>query len=193
MQGAQKAWREQGFELILSPLSMGSLISSYETLGPAQIPPKRDFLFRQCLRRAKRSGIPLHTPARLPFHPGEVLRLGTSALGGVHQTRIIDVLFNAVWRDRIDMEDESALKNYLNDQLDDSIESFLTPQKLKLARSELKENFKKAKACGAFGVPSFVVQDELFWGHDVLEDLSLFLEGKDNLDKQEYQRFLELF
>jgi 2-hydroxychromene-2-carboxylate isomerase len=172
---------------------MGSLIASYETLGPAQIPPKRDFLFRQCLRRAKKMGLEFRTPARLPFNPVEVLRLGTSSLSGALQVEMIETLFNAVWRDGIDMENESQLACYLDDHLNVSLNDLSAPLALKEARKELKENLKLAKQLNAFGVPSFVVEGELFWGHDALADFDRWLEGDDELDHDEYDRFLKLF
>lgn len=193
VQQRRERWEKQGYHLKYYPISMGSLIASYETLGPAQIPPKRDFLFRQCLRRAKDKGIELKTPARLPFNPVEVLRLGTSSLAGELQIEMIETLFNAIWRDRVDMENEEALETYLKDQLNVTLSEISSSDKLKLARKELKQNLKLAKELGAFGVPSLIVEEELFWGHDALLDLEKRLEGRDELDHEEYQRFLKLF
>lgn len=193
IQRRREEWESQGRYLSYYPISMGSLIASYETLGPAQIPPKRDFLFKQCLRRASERGIELKTPAKLPFNPVEVLRLGTSSLAGDLQVEMIDTLFNAVWRDRVDMENEQALEAYLKDQLNSNLLELSSPDKLKLARKELKQNLKLAKDLEAFGVPSIFVEKELFWGHDALPDLDKFLKDEDRLDREEYQNFLKLF
>ncbi len=43
---------------------------------------------------------------------------------------------------------------------------------------------------GAFGVPSFVSGDELFWGNDSLEDLFSFLDNKDMLDREKLNMLL---
>lgn len=193
VQRRKSEWAERGLQLRYYPLSMGSLISSYETLGPAQIPPKRDFLFRQCLRRAKEMGVPLRTPSRLPFNPVEVLRLGTVSASGSVQGRVIDAVFKATWCDQVDMEDQKALSTYLQDQLKFCVHSTLEGDVLKMARKEIKENLKLAKGYKAFGVPSLVVHDELFWGHDSLEDFNRFLKGEDLLDRDEYHKFLALF
>ena len=138
-------------------------------------------------------GLEFRTPARLPFNPVEVLRLGTSSLSGGLQVEMIEALFNAIWRDGIDMENEAELASYLEKQLNVSLNDFSELQILKEARRELKENLKLAKQLKAFGVPSFVVEGELFWGHDALTDFDQWLEGKDDLDKDEYNRFLKLF
>jgi 2-hydroxychromene-2-carboxylate isomerase len=91
------------------------------------------------------------------------------------------------------MENEAELASYLEKQLNVSLNDFSELQILKEARRELKENLKLAKQLKAFGVPSFVVEGELFWGHDALTDFDQWLEGKDDLDKDEYNRFLKLF
>lgn len=193
IQRRKSEWSERGLQLKYYPLSMGSLISSYDTLGPAQIPPKRDFLFRQCLRRAKEIGVQLRTPIRLPFNPVEVLRLGTVSVAGAAQDRVIDAVFNATWRDRVDMEDQKALSIYLQEQLKFCVHEVLEGDVLKMARKEIKENLKLAKEFKAFGVPSLIVHDELFWGHDSLEDFNRFLKGEDLMDQGEYKKFLALF
>ena len=46
----------------------------------------------------------------------------------------------------------------------------------------LRENTEKAISEGIFGVPSFVVDEELFWGNDRLQFLCDFLAGNDTLD-----------
>ena len=43
-----------------------------------------------------------------------------------------------------------------------------------------------------FGVPTMVVDGELFWGDDSLGDLDLFLRGEDPLDAEAYARWADL-
>jgi hypothetical protein len=37
---------------------------------------------------------------------------------------------------------------------------------------------------GVFGVPSFIINDNLFWGNDQMEHIELLLSGNDPLDKK---------
>jgi 2-hydroxychromene-2-carboxylate isomerase len=39
-------------------------------------------------------------------------------------------------------------------------------------------NLEEAVSRGVFGLPSYLVGDELFWGQDRLDDLDLYLSGK---------------
>ena len=45
-------------------------------------------------------------------------------------------------------------------------------------KQELRRLTAQALEDGVFGVPSFVWEDELFWGHDRMEHLAERLEGK---------------
>ena len=42
-----------------------------------------------------------------------------------------------------------------------------------------------------FGVPSFVVDEEVFWGNDSIDYLHSFLENKDILDREKYKSFTD--
>ena len=43
---------------------------------------------------------------------------------------------------------------------------------------------------GVFGVPSFIINDNLFWGNDQMEHIELLLDGNDPLDKGKLNVFL---
>jgi 2-hydroxychromene-2-carboxylate isomerase len=52
------------------------------------------------------------------------------------------------------------------------------------AKAELKNNIQEAISKGVFGVPSFVIDDELFWGADSMNDLKNFILDQDTLDRE---------
>ena len=43
---------------------------------------------------------------------------------------------------------------------------------------------------GVFGVPSFIIGDNLFWGNDQMEHIELVLAGKDPLDKEKLNDYI---
>ena len=45
---------------------------------------------------------------------------------------------------------------------------------------------------GVFGVPTMIVDDELFWGFDDFTHLELFLAGKDPLDRSVLNEWLQI-
>ena len=59
----------------LKPVLFGALLDQAGTLGPAEIPGKREHTYRQTLWLAQRHGVPMRLPPRHPFNPLSVLRL----------------------------------------------------------------------------------------------------------------------
>ena len=53
-------------------------------------------------------------------------------------------------------------------------------------RKALKLNVKDALSKGVFGVPSFVIDNELFWGNDSIPYVESYLEEEDNLNSNIY-------
>ncbi len=58
------------------------------------------------------------------------------------------------------------------------------------ARVELKKNIERAIGNEVFGVPTFIVDGELFWGNDSIKYLEMFLNNADPLDNEKYNEFL---
>ena len=44
---------------------------------------------------------------------------------------------------------------------------------------------------GVFGVPSFIINDNLFWGNDQMEHIELLLSDNDPLDKKKLNVYLK--
>jgi len=78
------------------PVLFAGLLNHHGQLGPAEIAPKRKFVFRQSLWTAKHQGIPMKLPPAHPFKPLPPLRLAiamscalvTGAAGGVGSVAI---------------------------------------------------------------------------------------------------------
>jgi hypothetical protein len=52
----------------------------------------------------------------------------------------------------------------------------------------LRQNTEQAAARGVFGVPSFVVDGEVFWGADALDFVKAFLKNPSLLRSDEMRR-----
>ena len=105
---------------------------------------------------------------------------------------IRDSIYRAGWEHGLDIGSDDILKNVLkennlySDELIERMES-------KNARIELKANNERALQREIFGVPSFVVDGEMFWGNDSVKYLEMHLNGMDPLDKEKYEQFLKKF
>lgn len=182
--------KEMGLKVNYKPVALGPLLNHWEIKGPGEITPKREFLLKQCLRYAAKNNIEFTTPKTHPFNSLYALRLALKGVAQDHQEKVVASLWRAGWQKRIDMgEPEELLAALRADDLpaDELYERSFSRE----AKAELKANIQEAIGFGAFGVPSFVVHDELFWGQDSMEDLRQYIEGKDFLDREKLKTLLD--
>ena len=82
------------------PVILGKIMNHWGQKGPAEIAPKRLYLFRHCLRLAQNAGISLISPPLHPFNPLYALRLSTSSVHHFdlqQQWQVIDLLWEQCW------------------------------------------------------------------------------------------------
>ncbi len=182
----------QQYDFNYNPVPMASLITHYETKGPAQIEPKRNYLFKDLLRKTAERNIPFTTPKELPFNSLYALRLSLKGVAGDHQKAVIDAIYTAGWAGGMDIGNDDVLKNILQ-AAGLPVAELFEKMEAKDARRELKQNLENAINQKLFGVPSFIVEGELFWGHDSIPYLEKFLKGEDLLDKNKYTAYENLF
>ncbi|HWI81048.1 2-hydroxychromene-2-carboxylate isomerase [Ramlibacter sp.] len=154
------------------PVLFAGILKHHGQLGPAEIAPKRDWTYRQVLWHAHRAGIELQLPAAHPFNPLALLRLAVACgQGGAANRYACETIFRHVWRggaDAADPQRAAALAAVLKPPRDPGGDE---------VKAQLKANTERAIALGVFGVPSFAVDDKLFWGFDALPMLRAWLEG----------------
>jgi 2-hydroxychromene-2-carboxylate isomerase len=162
------------------PVLFAGLLEHWGQKGPAEIAPKRRYTYRWCQWQAERLGIPLRFPAGHPFNPLHHLRLAIacgSTPAAVHR------IFEALWTTGAEAADAARFDALCR-------ELGVAPENL--ARAEIKDrlrgNTEAAAARGVFGVPTFEIDGELFWGADSLEFLRAYLEDRSILSRAEMKR-----
>jgi len=180
----------KGHNIIPVPVPLATVIKSYETKGPAEIVPKRNYLMKECLRFTKLNQIPFKIPKPLPFNSLYSLRMALEEVSKENQFALIEALFQGSWGSGLDIGNTEVLTTILSDLGLDS-QYYLDQTSNPQIRKKLKENVVRALAHGVFGVPTFVIGEELFWGKDSIPYLELFLNGKDPLDINLYKEFLK--
>ncbi|MFQ6022298.1 MAG: 2-hydroxychromene-2-carboxylate isomerase [Acidiferrobacterales bacterium] len=173
-------------EITFTPILFAGLLKHWNHKGPAEIPEKRRFTMRHIQWLASRHGIPLKIPPAHPFNPLAVLRL---SLALNNDPEVIREIFRFIWRDgrRPDESDSwQDLTHNLN--VKDADERVTSPD----VKDELRRNGERALQLGVFGVPTFVVDDELFWGFDALDFVSDYLLDPRLLESDEMRRLSQL-
>ena len=181
--------KEFNLKITYKPVALGPLLNHWQIKGPGEVVPKRIFLLKQCLRYAAFHKIEFTTPKTHPFNSLYALRLSLQGVAGRHQGQIIKVFWKAGWEKRIDLGEPDELLEVLRiNELpaDELYEKSFSRE----AKVELKKNIQDAINSGVFGVPSFVVKDEVFWGNDSINELKSFLSGSDLLDRKKLESLL---
>jgi 2-hydroxychromene-2-carboxylate isomerase len=171
------------------PVSIPSIVAHFDTKGPAQIKPKRNYLFKDLLRYTSLNNIPFTTPESLPFNSLYALRLALKSVAMENQKDVIDAIFRAGWEHGLNIGNDEVLKSVLASKNLD-VTGLFSRMEDKSARIELKKNIEQALEKELFGVPSFLVDEELFWGNDSIKYLQMYLAGNDPLDHKKYNEFL---
>ena len=170
--------REIPADIIYRPVLFAGLLNHWGQKGPAEIPAKRQWTYRWCTWWAGELGIPFRFPASHPFNPLQHLRLAIAAGCTPAAVRRI---FDAIWVDGGDANDPERFSTLCK-------ELRVDPARLGESRDILRKNTDEAAACGVFGVPSFVVDGEVFWGFDATGMVVDYLEDPHRFNSGEMAR-----
>ncbi len=180
-----------GRAVVPRPVLFAALLDHWGQLGPAEIEPKRVHTFKQVSRRAHDLGVPLVPPPAHPFNPLIGLRLASLELPEQDRRRLIDRLYAAVWAGGPGIGDLDTVAGMLDEVGLDGralLEAASAPDN----KQRLVAASKAAIEAGVFGVPTMIVEGELFWGVDDLGNLDRFLAGNDPLPPDLLERWRNL-
>lgn len=172
------------------PVLFAAMLKANGQLGPAEIPAKRDWTYRQVSWLAHHHGVVLAMPAAHPFNPLPLLRLGlataTDDAPGETNRYVTEQLLRHVWHGGQDAADPTrlaALQARMQDHMAQRGKPWLAPES-EAVKQRLRANTDEALALGVFGVPSMVLDGRVFWGQDALPMLRACLDGDTWFDAQ---------
>ena len=170
--------REIGTTVSYKPVLFAGLLGHWGQKGPAEIPAKRRWTYRWCEWWARELGIPFRFPAAHPFNPLPHLRL---ALACDSRPQAVKRIFEWLWMSGENAGDEARFTALCR-------ELGVEPASLSETKDQLRMNTEKAAALGVFGVPSFVIDGEVFWGADSVDFVNAFLKNPAVLRNEEMRR-----
>lgn len=168
-----------GARVVAEPVLFAGLLNAHGQKGPAEVPAKRIYVFKDTLRRAALLGVPLAPPPSHPFNPLTALRAVIAAPDDARRP-LIDALFDATWGDAEEKGiGDPAVVAAAADRAGLDGPALVERTREPAIKDALRANTEAAIAAGVFGVPSLRVGDELFWGLDSLDLLERHLRGED--------------
>ena len=177
-----EALQGHSYSVSYKPVLLGALLKHHGQRGPAEIPGKREWTYRQVQWLARQNGVDLQLPAQHPFNPLALLRLALACSdSGLPNRYVCETIFRHVWQGGQDAADAQRLR---------ALTAQLTPARDvndELAKIQLRANTDDAIAKGVFGVPTFEVDGKLFWGLDALPMLAAYLNQDPWFDGPDWQ------
>ncbi|WP_303636729.1 2-hydroxychromene-2-carboxylate isomerase [Stenotrophomonas tuberculopleuritidis] len=168
------------------PIAFGAVLHHLGNLGPAEIPAKRRFMYRQLLWTSQAEGTPLRFPPGHPFNPLAALRLCLAAGTGA---QAVDVLFDWIWRDGNAADSAEALREPAARLGIADVDAAIAEPAIK---EQLRRNTEAAIGAGVFGVPTLAIDGELFWGNDAHPLMVAVLDDPGLLQHPDWQQAVAL-
>ncbi len=180
-----RRWRER-VEITPIPIAFGAVLNHHGTLGPAEIPGKREFMYRFIAWQAEQDGLTLRFPPAHPFNPLTALRLCIAA-GSTWDA--VDVIFAHIWRDGKPAVTVADLNEVAASLGIDNVENATSAATVK---TQLRANTDGALAVGVYGVPTLRIGSEMFWGNDASTMVDHYLDDPARFETEEYRRIAAL-
>ena len=168
-------------EITCVPVLFAGLLNHWGQLGPAEMSTKRIWTYRYCVFAAQQQGVPFKLPPAHPFNPINALRLMIVA----GDRTAMRTAFDFVWGEGHDPSHADSFLA-LADRL--GIEDAPAQVGDQAVKDRLRANTDAAIAAGVYGVPTFKIDDELFWGMDGTDFALAYLDDRSIMETDNMRR-----
>jgi 2-hydroxychromene-2-carboxylate isomerase len=149
------------------PILVGGLHNLQGITAPAFIKSKLNHMINDCILFAKKDNIEFIWNSKFPINSLSLMR-GYLFIEHDKKESYLDIMFDGYWKDNLDIsKEENLIKLLKKCNIDGNV--FLEGIKDSKIKDELKSVTKEAHDKDIFGVPTFVVNNKIFWGQDRLE------------------------
>lgn len=160
--------REVNAQVTMTPVFCAGIFKDIGNPGPLALPAKRAWYAHDLELWAKKRGVTMernpHAPIRsLPLMRGVIL-----AEERGERDRYMKTIWDAIWLDSRNMSDPGIVNETL-EAAGLEVEAYAKGIEREDVKAKLRDNTQDAIRRGVFGVPTFFVGNELFFGQDRLE------------------------
>jgi 2-hydroxychromene-2-carboxylate isomerase len=171
--------RRYGAKINYHPVDNQVIKRGAGTIGAPNhsLPRKYRYLRADLTRWARRYGIPLHSPAKVSEEDHAIVgRVNRGLIWAQRQNAeqaYITAAFEALWG-RGDPRNEQILRT-IAAKAGLSADGLVAGIDSAEVIREYERGMAEAQECGVFGVPTFIVDGQLFWGNDRIEIMERYL------------------
>jgi 2-hydroxychromene-2-carboxylate isomerase len=166
------------------PVLFAELLKHWGQKGPAEVSSKRAWTYRWCAWWATQQGIPFRFPAVHPFNPLPYLRL---AIAANNSSEAVKLIYQTLWTTGADPTDDEVLAKLVRS---------LGIDRSRLADQDVKDTLRQETQAAlereVFGVPTLVMNGELFWGADATDFAKAYIADPSIIATDEMRRVASL-
>ena len=131
------------------------------------------YSYMDCRRQARKRGLVIRGPQKIwdSSLAAAGMLFAKQAAGTVFH-RYHDSVFERFWKRELDIEDVTVISGVLAEA---GADAAAFAKQMPALHDEVSAIRQAAEQRGVFGVPSFLVDDELFWGSEHLPDIRAML------------------
>jgi len=164
----RKLEKKNSIKIKYKPILLGGLHNLHSIKAPAYIPSKAKFMIRDCKMVAERKKISFKFNTYFPINTLNLMRGALVAEEDDFQSFYIDRIFDSVWQDGLNMNDQNIIDKILKN-IEVNPKTFYLRINSQNIKEILKKRTKDAFDKNIFGAPTFYINNKIFWGQDRLE------------------------
>ena len=150
------------------PMLLGAVFQATGNRTPMEIRAKSEWMEWDMNNFAGRHGIPFMMNPYFIINTLPLMRGALVAEQRNELDRYSDAMFDAIWRDGLNMGDPEVIGATLTDNRFEAAAYFAGIQEQSI-KDGLKHRVEQAVAKGVFGAPTFFVGDKMWFGQDRLD------------------------
>lgn len=160
-----------GADAVYTPILLGGLFKLTNNQAPlmryAETPAKRNYEMLEFDRFVKAHSIPFRMNPNFPINSLYLMRGAVAAQHLGCFMHYVEAIMAAMWEQGLNTGDLDVVRKVLEDSGLDSA-AILAKADDPEVKAELAANTEKAADRGAFGVPTFFVGPDMYWGKERL-------------------------
>ena len=163
------------------PVLLGGIFKSINNVSPIEafktVPSKGAYDDLDTKRFVKKHDLDFNFNSNFPINTLNLMRGAVYAQENGFFEKYVEVVFKSMWVDNKKMDDIEVIQSVLKENELPTKDIFEGTQNQNV-KNKLIENTNYAVEQGAFGAPSFLIDGELFFGKETLQDVEDLILSK---------------
>ena len=170
---------ENNCELILMPVNYGEVFPATGGLPVNKRSIQRQkYRLQELARWSEFLKVKLNTEPK--FFPSRSLLPSLAIISAkmLKYENVMDIAYRimeALWVKELDIDDEETLKSIIS-KLIPTAEELIDFSKQEKVSNEINKNTEKALKSSVFGAPTYIIDEEVFWGQDRLDFVERYIK-----------------